>query len=97
MADNVSRYKQDPALRTSDGRVLRLPHAFDATEAALAGNSRELRGGVVAVYDGASETGAVWIPATCRWVMQQPITRAEFDAALAEGERIARSPGDGMH
>lgn len=93
----MSDYRQDPALRTTDGRVIRIPRSFDAVEAALIGNSRELPGGLVALYDPSSETGAVWIPAVRRWTMQQPVTREEFEASLVEGERIAGELAGGLH
>lgn len=93
----MNDYRKDPALRTMDGRVIRLPRSFDPVEAALVGNNRELPGGLVALYDPNSETGAVWIPAVGRWTMQQPVTREEFEASLIAGERIADKLAGTLH
>lgn len=84
LPDDPSRFLRDPALRTRGGAVIRLPVPFDPGEAALSGNARELAGGVVAVYDGMSQTGAIFTPITGRWTMLQPIPREEFEQALTQ-------------
>lgn len=91
------RYARDPALRLSSGRVVSLPTPFDPLEVTLAGNAHEFAGGVLTLYDPASKTGMVYLSAQDRWSMMQPISREEFDAALAHGHEVEASiaPGTG--
>lgn len=82
----IKNFEKDPALRLADGTTIRLPRPFRAREAILPGNHRALLGGFVALFDG--ETGAVWDPTAKRWTLQTPLTRAEFEASVAEGVRV---------
>lgn len=90
-------FAEDPALRLSSGRVIRVPAPIDPLEVTLPGNFREFAGGVVALYDATSKTGMVYIPTQDRWSMMQPIDRDEFNAALAFGSDVESSlaPGSG--
>lgn len=97
MNSDPKRFEQAPALRTSAGQVIRLPRPFNVAEFVLPGNHREFKSGVVAVYDGSSETGAVWIPTVGRWLIRQPVSRTEFMDAIEEGEQTQAAIDAGLH
>lgn len=72
-----------------NGQNIPLPEWFDAAELTLPGNAIEFRGGVLALYDGSTDTGAFWTPGTAanghagRWLILQPIARDVFFECVA--------------